>query len=212
MTSLPEFLTPVPNVVCNPADSPNGSGILVRHHLCMTSGRVGCPFFAVKEVHHVFFSSRDRDYVEQLFVKKNTAGRLDVWARNEIKALSLSWFVGLASVLHQIEALGRRTQGLLDANISMLPEAEGDSTPLDLRPPCVLPVVHRIWASARLARTQDWFYPWAPDSVFNACKGVSSVDDWYSTTIDVEDVLSATRHRDFHISVADVVKSFDTVD
>ena len=41
---------------------------------------------------------------------------------------------------------------------------------------------------------------------------MSSVDAWYSTTIDIEEVLSNTRQGDFHIFVADVVKSFDTVD
>ena len=51
-----------------------------------------------------------------------------------------------------------------------------------------------------------------PPSVFSAGKGVSSVDAWYATAIDIEEVLSQTRHSDFHIFVADVVKSFDAVD
>ena len=38
------------------------------------------------------------------------------------------------------------------------------------------------------------------------------IDAWYVTAIDIEEVLSHTRHSDFHIFVADVVKSFDTVD
>ena len=46
----------------------------------------------------------------------------------------------------------------------------------------------------------------------SASKGVSSVDAWYSTTFDIEVVLSNTRHGDFHLFVADAVKSFDTVD
>ena len=33
-----------------------------------------------------------------------------------------------------------------------------------------------------------------------------------STALDIEEVLSQTRRSDFHIFVADVVKSFDTVD
>ena len=40
----------------------------------------------------------------------------------------------------------------------------------------------------------------------------SSVDARYSTTVDIEKVLSNTRQGDFHIFVADVVKSFDPVD
>ena len=75
-----------------------------------------------------------------------------------------------------------------------------------------MPVVYRLWASVRLAHLKDWFSSWVPDSVFSAGKGVSSVDAWYATAIDIEEVLSQTRHSDFHIFVADVVKSFDTVD
>ena len=48
--------------------------------------------------------------------------------------------------------------------------------------------------------------------MFNAGKGVSSVDAWRSTALDTEEILSNARHGDFHIFVADVVKSFDTVD
>ena len=36
----------------------------------------------------------------------------------------------------------------------MIPEAEGESTPLGQRPSCVLPVVYRLWASVRLAHIQ----------------------------------------------------------
>ena len=53
---------------------------------------------------------------------------------------------------------------------------------------------------------------WVLDSVFSAGKGVSSVDAWFSSSIDIEEVRSHVHHSDFHIFVADVVKSFDTVD
>ena len=48
---------------------------------------------------------------EVAMAKKSTAGGLDGWAWNEIQALSLSWFVGLALVLRQIEALGLSSSG-----------------------------------------------------------------------------------------------------
>ena len=51
-----------------------------------------------------------------------------------------------------------------------------------------------------------------PHSVFSAGICVSSVDASYSATIDTEEVLSNSRQGDFHIFVADVVTSFDTVD
>ena len=75
-----------------------------------------------------------------------------------------------------------------------------------------MPVVYRLWASVRLAHLKEWFFSWVPDSVFSAGKGVSSVDAWYATSIDIEEVLSHTLHNDFHIFVADAVKSSDTVD
>ena len=115
-------------------------------------------------------------------------------------------------VLRQVETVGQWPQGLLDAYIAMIPKAEGDSTPIGQRPLCVLPVVYRLWASVRLAHLKEWFSSWISDSVFSAGKGVSSVDAWYATSIDIEEVLSHVRHSDFHIFVADVVKSFDTVD
>ena len=50
------------------------------------------------------------------------------------------------------------------------------------------------------------FFLWVPEAVFSAGKGVSSVDAWYATTIDIEEVLSNARQGDVHIFVADVVK------
>ena len=94
----------------------------------------------------------------------------------------------------------------------MIPKAEGDRTPLGQRHLCGFPVVYRLWASVRLAHFQKWFYSWVLESVFSAGKGVSSVDAWFSTSIDIHEVLSNTRQGYFHIFVADVVKSVDTVD
>ena len=40
---------------------------------------------------------------------------------------------------------------------------------------------------------------------FSAGQGGSSVDAWYSTSIDIEEVVSKARQRDFHIFVADLL-------
>ena len=110
--------------------------------------------------------------------KKSTAGRVDGWAWNEVRALSPSWFVRLARQ----------------------------------RPLCVLPVVYGLWprfvwpifrSGSALGSSIRYTVP---------VRGGSSVDAWYATTVDIEEVLSNTRQGDFHIFVADVVKSFDTVD
>ena len=72
-----------------------------------------------------------RDLQEEARAKKATAGGLDGWAWNEVKALSLPWFSGLAILLELVESTGTWPQGLLDAYIAMIPKADGDSTPLD---------------------------------------------------------------------------------
>ena len=69
--------------------------------------------------------------------------QLDGWAWNEIKALPLPWFSGLAILLDLVETTGTWPQGLLDAYIAGIPKVDGDSTPLV----SVLPVVYRLWAS-----------------------------------------------------------------
>ena len=84
--------------------------------------------------------------------------------------------------------------------------------PLGQRPLCLLPVMYRLWASVRLGHIQEWFFSWVPNTVFSAGKGVSSVDAWYATTLDIEEVLSGAVEGHLHLFVADVVKSFDTVD
>ena len=86
--------------------------------------------------------------------QKSTAGWLDCWAWNEIKALPLPWFSGLATLLELVETSGAWPQGLLDAYIDMIPNTDGDSTPLGQRPPqrasgCVQAVgFHSAWTSA----------------------------------------------------------------
>ena len=144
--------------------------------------------------------------------KKVTAGGLDGWGWREFKVLPVSWFDGLARILSCVEDFGVWPDGLLDAYTAMIPKVDGDVTPLGQRSLSVLPVVYRIWASARMCQLEGWFRSWVPDSVFSAGGGRSSVEAWYTTALDIEEVLSGVVDSDVHLFVADVVKSFDTVD
>ena len=94
----------------------------------------------------------------------------------------------------------------------MIPKTDGDATPLGQRPLSVLPVVYRIWASVRRGQLEDWFKSWVTDTVFSAGGGRSSVEAWYTSSLDIEEVLSGATDYHVHLFVADVVKSFDTVD
>ena len=115
----------------------------------------------------------------------------------------------MAVVLSRVESDGIWPEGLLDASITMIPKADGDATPFGQRPLCVLSVVYRIWASVRLRHLDSWLRSWLPSSVFSAGGGRGSVDPWYSTALDFEEVLSGLNESHVHVFVADVVKSFD---
>ena len=141
-----------------------------------------------------------------------SAGSLDGWGWRELKALPVSWFDELARILTKVEDLGVWPDGLLDAYITMIPKTDGDATPLGQRPLSVLPVVYRIWAAARMGQLEGWFKSWVPDSVFSAGGGRGSVEAWYTSALDIEEVLSGATDSHVHLFVADVVKSFDTVD
>ena len=144
--------------------------------------------------------------------KSVTAGSLDGWGWRELKVLPLSWYDELARILAKVEDFGIWPGRLLDTYIAMIPKSDGDATPLGQRPLSVLPVVYRIWASARMGQLDGWFKSWVPDPVFSAGRGGGSVEAWFFTALDVEEVLCGAVHSHVHLFVADVVKSFDTVD
>ena len=144
--------------------------------------------------------------------KSSTAGSLDGWGWRELKVLPVAWFDGLARILTLVEDTGVWPDGLLDAHIAMIPKSDGDATLLGQRPLSVLPVVYRVWAFARMVQLESWFKSWFPDSVFSAGGGRGSVEAWKTSALDIEEVLSGATDSHVHLFVADVVKSFDTVD
>ena len=75
----------------------------------------------------------------------------------------------------------------------------------------MLPVVYRLWASLRLGHLREWVEGWLPKSVYSLGNGLSSVEAWFSTALNIEEVLSGTGGDQLHVMVADVIKSFDTV-
>ena len=86
--------------------------------------------------------------------------------------LLVSWYDELARILAKVGGFGVWLDGLLDAYIAMIPKTDGDATPLGQR----LPIVYRVWASARMSQLEDWFKSWVPDSVSSAGGGRGSVE------------------------------------
>ena len=78
----------------------------------------------------------------------------------------------------------------------MIPKTDGDSTSLGQRPLSVLPIVYRVWATARMVQLEDRFRSWVPDSVFSAGGGRGSVEAWYTSALDIEEVLSGVAGSD----------------
>ena len=140
-----------------------------------------------------------------------TVGSLDGWSWRELRVLLVAWFDGLARILSKVDGVGVWLVALLDACIALITKTVGDATPLGQRPLCVLLVVYRIGDSARMGQPEDWFRSWVPDSVLSAGGGHSSVEAWYTTALDIEDVFSGAVDSDIHLFVADVIESFDTV-
>ena len=92
--------------------------------------------------------------------KSATAGSSD-GVGVSLRCYLLLGFDGLARILYKVEDLGVWPDGLLDAYIAMIPKVDGDATPLDQ-----LPVVYRVWASARMLQLEPWFRSWVPSCVF----------------------------------------------
>ena len=63
----------------------------------------------------------------------------------------------------------------------------------------MLLVVYRIWASVRLRHLDSWLRSWLPLSVFSAGGGRGSVDAWYSTALDFEEVLCGLGESHVHV-------------
>ena len=132
----PDFIPPSPILVVKDPQT-QSSRILVEPHLTDAEfRRAWMPFFSVGLVIPllllisswillVIFLPQEsllhlpritgRDLLEVAWAKKSTAGGLDGWAWNEIKALPLPWFSGLAILLELVETSGIWPQGLLDA-------------------------------------------------------------------------------------------------
>ena len=100
-----------------------------------------------------------QNLLEVARANRSMAGGLDGWNWNEIKALHLAWFSGLAILLNMVEIMCDWPQGLLDAYIAMIPRPMGILPP-GSGPCSVLPLVSRLWTSLRLSHLKDWVQGW----------------------------------------------------
>ena len=63
-------------------------------------------------------------------------------------------------------------------------------------------MLYRLWASLRLSHLQDSVKSWVRESVSSVGTGVSSVDAWFPTALEIEEVLSGACDYQLHVLVA----------
>ena len=229
----PDLVHPTPFLQCKPNLTPGGSGVLADPARVVEEFRKAwLPYFSrsgqrdtsleefneevegwpplLPEVHLPRLTGQVLADVVQR--KCATVGSLDGWVCMELKVLPASWYDEVARILTKVEDLGVWPDGLLDVYIAMISKTDGDALHLGQRLFRVFPIVDRIWASARMGQLDGWFRSWVLDSVFSAGGGRGSVEAWYTSALDIEEVLIGATDSDIHLFVADVVKSFDTVD
>ena len=218
----PELVPPAPFLQCDPVLTPGGSGVLADPlRIDEEFQKAWFPnFFCRGKTNLEEFAHEVGGWLPvltEVVLPRLSGSLLAEWfigrrLLREFKVLPVSWFDDLARISSCVEDSGVWPDGLLDAYIAMIPKTDGNATPLGQRPLSVLPVVYRIWASARMGQLEDWFKSCFLDSVFSAGGGRGSVEAWYTTALDIEEVLSGVVVSDVHLFVADVVKSCDTVD
>ena len=229
----PDLVPPAPFLQCKPHLTPGGSGVLADPaRIDEEFRKAWLPYFCRSGQRETSLEEFDHEVgrwlpllpevslprltgqvlADVVQCKSATAGSLDGWGWRELKVLPVSWCDELTRILTKVEDLGVWPYGLLDAYIAMIPETDGDATPLGQRPLGVLPIVYHVWTSARVVQLGEWFRSWVPDSVFSAGGGRGSEEAWYTSVLDIEEVLSGASDSHLHLFVADVIKSFDTVD
>ena len=167
----PDFVPPSPFLTVKDPQT-ESSRILVEPHLNEAEFRKAWMPFFCRSGHLVVTADQFLDFVGHLLPQEafldfpritgrdlqevakatqSTAGGLDGWAWNELKAPSLPWFSGLAILLELVETSGVWPQSLLDAYVAMIPKADGDSnTPWSTASQCAPGCVQAVgFPSAR---------------------------------------------------------------
>ena len=116
-------------------------------------------------------------------LRSGSAGGADGWRAAEIRALPLAFWDRMAQLLHACERLGRWPTALRIGIVSLLPKGTATS-PEDMRPVVLLPVVYRIWAAARQSQVREWVHGPGDDAA--EIPGQSAPDAAWELAFEVE--------------------------
>eukprot|EP00971_Amphidinium_carterae_P327134 6458311-Amphidinium_carterae.3 len=94
---------------------------------------------------------------KQVFaLKSKTAHSLDWWRPSELKRLPWTAFAMLANLFNVAEDVGHLPRALQKGMIAAISKDSSTVKPLQVRPICLLPMLHRIWSSCRYHDMSDW--------------------------------------------------------
>eukprot|EP00971_Amphidinium_carterae_P226675 4495797-Amphidinium_carterae.5 len=89
-------------------------------------------------------------------MKTKAAHSLDWWRPTELRRLPWTAFAMLANLFNVAEEVGHLPRALQRGMIAAIAKDSSTVTPLQVRPICLLPVLHRIWSSCRYHDMSDW--------------------------------------------------------
>ena len=95
-------------------------------------------------------------------------------------------------MLELVKTSGVWPQGLLDAYIAMIPKAGDYYTPWSTAPQCAPGCAQAVGFPSAWTSRGSGCRGWLPKSVFSLGNGLSSVEAWFSTALEVEEVLSGS--------------------
>ena len=116
---------------------------------------------------------------------KPPAPGADGWNVCEMQSLSHIAIELLTEIFNTIELCAIWPSTLFEVPVAALRKGEG-SSPLDIRPISLTPILYRIWARARFTQLQPWHVQWLPSQLRGGAPGRDAVDAFYDLALEAE--------------------------
>ena len=127
---------------------------------------------------------------------------------HELKLLGDESLTGLVQFYSLVEATAKWPTAMQEVPVAALRKPTGTS-PLDIRPISLAPIIYRIWAKIRFKQLQTWHVLWLPDVLRGGAPNREAADVYYHLALDIEHAQSSN-HPLFGI-FWDYKKCFDQV-
>ena len=113
----------------------------------------------------------------------------------------------MAKVLEQIENGAAWPEGLTAAAVPLIPKEGGGTSPDQLQPITILPVIYRAWAGQRYDHLKKWQDDWADPTIFGEIEEREAVQAALESALDIEEAILAD--ESLYAALLDYSKFFD---